>query len=125
MNKELKANAEDSKALEFKAFLLNDLGRNQEALEVFNAILAGDEEQPYILMGKGCALLGLGRYEESLPCFEDALKRNPQLKEVEVYKGMALYLSGRVDEAMDLEAFKTEFATKFKGEMEKLSKGKS
>ncbi|MDI6852564.1 MAG: MBL fold metallo-hydrolase [Deltaproteobacteria bacterium] len=125
VNKELKANAEDSKALEFKAFLLNDLGRNQEALEVFNAILAGDEEQPYILMGKGCALLGLGRYEESLPCFEDALKRNPQLKEVEVYKGMALYLSGRVDEAMDLEAFKTEFATKFKGEMEKLSKGKS
>ena len=125
VNKELKEHADDPKALEFKAFLLNDLGRNQEALEVFDEILTQQSDQPYILMGKGCALMGLAKYEESLPCFDTVLKLNPQLREAEVYKGMALYLAGRVDEAMDLEAFRTEFASKFKAEMEKLDREKT
>ncbi len=125
VNKELKENAGDPKALEFKAFLLNDLGRNQEALEVFNEILADKGDQPYILMGKGCALMGLAHYEESLPCFEAVLKMRPDLKEAEVYKGMALYLSGRVDEAMDLEAFRAEFSSRMKTEMAKIGQTKS
>jgi glyoxylase-like metal-dependent hydrolase (beta-lactamase superfamily II) len=125
VNKELKDNAGDPKALEFKAFLLNDLGRNQEALEVFDAILAGGGEQPYIVMGKGCALMGLAKYEESLACFDAVLKAKPDLREAQVYKGMALYLSGRVDEAMDLEAFREEFASKLKVEMDKLGKEKA
>jgi len=125
VNKELKKHADDPKALEFKAFLLNDLGRNQEALEVFDEILAQQRDQPYLLMGKGCALMGLAKYEESLPCFDTVLQLNPQLREAEVYKGMALYLAGRVDEAMDLEAFRTEFSSRIKAEMEKLDRGKA
>jgi hypothetical protein len=124
VNKELKEQTDDLKALEFKAFLLNDLGRNQEALEVFDTILASGGEQPYIIMGKGCALMGLAKYEESLPCFEAVLAGNPDLKEAEVYKGMALYLTGRVDEAMDLEAFRAEFSSRIKAELEKLEKTK-
>lgn len=125
VNKEIEKSDADPKALEFKAFLLNDLGRNQEALEVFNAILTGGGEQPFILMGKGCALMGLARYEDSLPCFDAVLQAKPDLKEAEVYKGMALYLTGRVDEAMDLEAFQAEFASRIKVEMEKIRKDKS
>jgi tetratricopeptide (TPR) repeat protein len=124
LNKELKEHADNPRALEFKGFLLNDLGRNQEALEVFNEILAQKRDQPYLLMGKGCALMGLGQYEESLPCFDDVLRLNPQLREAEVYKGMALYLVGRVDEAMDLEAFRTEFSSRIKEEMEKKERQK-
>lgn len=125
VNKELKEHPDDQKSLEFKAFLLNDLGRNQEALEVFDAILARGGEQPYVAMGKGCALMGLAQYEESLACFDAALKVHPDLKEAEVYKGMALYLTGRVDEAMDLEAFRSEFSSRIKKEMENLEKGRS
>jgi glyoxylase-like metal-dependent hydrolase (beta-lactamase superfamily II) len=124
VNKEMEKSDADPKAQEFKAFLLNDLGRNQEALAVFDAMLAGGGEQPYILMGKGCALLGLARYEESLPCFDAVLKAKPDLKEAEVYKGMALYLSGRVDEAMDLPSFRGEFSSRIKAEMEKVKRTK-
>ncbi len=121
VNKELKANADNLKALEFKGFLLNDLGRNAEALEVFEQILASRSE-PYILMGKGLALLGLGRYEASILVLDKALGLNPGLKEAEIYKGMALYLAGRVEEAMDLEAFRSEFSARMKQELEKMSK---
>jgi tetratricopeptide (TPR) repeat protein len=76
-------------------------------------------------MGKGCALMGLAKYEESLACFDAVLKAKPDLREAQVYKGMALYLSGRVDEAMDLEAFREEFASKLKVEMDKLGKEKA
>jgi hydroxyacylglutathione hydrolase len=125
VNKELKENPENPEAMEFKAFLLNDLGRNREALEVFDTILASGGEQPYIVMGKGCALMGLAQYEESLPCFDAVLKAKPDLKEAEVYKGMALYLSGRVDEAMDIEAFQAEFSSRIKAEMEKIEQAKA
>lgn len=124
VNKELKESPDNPKAMEFKAFLLNDLGRNAEALEIFEQILASRPDEPYILMGKGLALMGMGRYEESVPVLDKALRCNPNLKEAEIYKGMALYLAGRVDEAMDLEAFRSEFSAKMRQEIEKIATGK-
>lgn len=125
VNKELKEHPEDLQALEFKAFLLNDLGRIEEALTWFDRLLSQNPEHPPALMGKGAALLGLGRYEESLPLFDDILKVQPQNKEAQVSKGMALYLAGRPEEALDIEAFRTEFTRRMKDEMERLAQQKT
>lgn len=119
--KALAEDPENMKALEFKAFLLNDLGRGAEALEVFDQLLAQQGKNLYWLMGKGTALMGLGRYEESLEYFDRALQLDPQSKEALIHKGMALYLAGRPDEAMDIEVFRTEFTGRFKEELLKSS----
>ncbi len=124
IDKALAKSGEDMEALEFKAFLLNDLGRAPEALEVFDQILAKKPDEVKIFLGKGCSLMGLGRYEESLSLFDEALKRHPQSSETQIYKGMALYLAGRLDEAMDLPAFQQEFASRLKTELEKLAQEK-
>ncbi len=109
-DKELADNPENLRALEFKAFSLNDLGRSGEALEVFDKILAQDHHHFYALMGKGTALMGLGQHEESLEYFDKALQLNPNSKEAMIYKGMALYLSGKSEEAMSIEPFRKEFS---------------
>jgi tetratricopeptide (TPR) repeat protein len=112
---------EHLEALEFKAMLLNDLGRPQEALESFDQVLAKNPGKGEVLLGKGCSLMGLGRYEESLALFNEALQQQPQSPEAQIYKGMALYLAGRLEEAMELPAFRQEFASRLKSELEKLS----
>jgi hydroxyacylglutathione hydrolase len=124
VNKELAQESESAEALEFKAFLLNDLGRVEEALEVFDQVLTQQPDRVEVLMGKGTALLGMGRYDESLALFSEALGRQPQLPEAQIYKGMALYLSGRVEEALELPAFQQEFASRLKEELEKLAQDK-
>ncbi len=120
-NKELAENPENLRALEYKAFCLNDLGRSHEALEVFDKILVKKNDHFYALMGKGTALLGLGQYEESLGFFDQALKNDPHNQEALVYKGMALYLAGRPEEAMEIDIFRQEFTGRMKQELLKKS----
>jgi len=124
INKGLAEAGENIEVLEFKAFLLNDLGRAQEALEAFDQVLAKKPGDMQVFLGKGCTLMGLGRYEESLSFFDEALKRQPQSPEAQIYRGMALYLAGRLEEAMELPAFRQEFASRLKTELEKLSQEK-
>ncbi|MEW6386664.1 MAG: MBL fold metallo-hydrolase [Thermodesulfobacteriota bacterium] len=121
-DKALAAKPENLRALQIKAMCLTDLGRGEEAIEVIDKILAQEKNNPYAITAKGHALLGLGKYADSLEYFDKALEINPGLPEAQVYKGMALYLAGRYDEAMDIEAFRTEFADKFKAELEKMEK---
>ena len=101
-----------------KAYCLTDMGRNQESIEILDKILGKQRKNPHALLGKGHALLGMQQYEESLPYFDEVLNINPDIKEAHIYKGMALYFLGKYDEAMDIEIFKTEFAEKFKDELD-------
>ncbi|MGB7631678.1 MAG: tetratricopeptide repeat protein, partial [Candidatus Deferrimicrobium sp.] len=118
--KELACNPENLKALQLKAFSLNDLGRFQEALESLDRLeelrlqIKGDL---FVLLGKGYALMGLGRYEESVKYFDEALQVTPGMKDALIYKGMALYLAGNYDAAMEIESFRTEFVGRFKEEL--------
>lgn len=120
-NKELAENPENLRALEFKAFCLNDLGRSHEALEVFDKILSQQSDHFHALMGKGTALMGLGQHEESQKYFDKALTIKPADKEALVYKGMALYLAGRPEEALEIEPFRQEFTGRLKQELLKKS----
>ncbi len=109
-NKALAGDPTNLQALELKASCLNDLGRYQEALEVLDHTLEQKQDSVFSLTSKGFALMGLGRYAESLEWFDAALKIDPNMHEALIYKGVALCLSGHYDEAMNIQAFKTEFA---------------
>jgi tetratricopeptide (TPR) repeat protein len=121
-DKELALRPENLEALQLKAFALNDMGRCDESIAVLDGILARQADNVYALSAKGHALLGLGKYAESLPYFDEALAKNPEIKETQVFKGMALYFLGKYDEAMEIEAFKTEFVSRFKNEIDKAKK---
>jgi glyoxylase-like metal-dependent hydrolase (beta-lactamase superfamily II) len=113
-DKWLESGPEDLTALELKGMCLNDLGRHEEAGQIFDRILAREGQRVPALVGKGYALMGQDRYAESLSYFDAALQLEPRLREAHVYKGLALYLSGRADEAMDVEVFREEFAQRIK-----------
>lgn len=116
-HKELYESPENFQALEMKAFLLTDLGRNAEAVIIFDSILQRDPRHFHALLGKGNALLGQGQYATSLELFDQALAINPKDQEAQLKKGLALYLGGRLDEALDIEIFQTEFARRVKQEL--------
>jgi glyoxylase-like metal-dependent hydrolase (beta-lactamase superfamily II) len=118
-DKELAIRPENVSAMQLKAFALNDMGRCEESIEILDQILKKQADNVYALTAKGHALLGLQKFDESLPFFDDALTINPDIKEAQVFKGMALTFLGRHDEAMKIDAFKTEFAARFKDEIEK------
>jgi glyoxylase-like metal-dependent hydrolase (beta-lactamase superfamily II) len=118
-DKELALRPGNVSAMQFKALALNDMGRCEESIEILDQILAEQGDNAHALSAKGHALLGLQKYEESLSCFDDALAINPEIKEAQVFKGMALTFLGKHEEAMKIEAFKTEFAARFKTEIDK------
>ena len=55
-----------------------DLGRNDEAIESFDKILAPQPDHFHALLGKGSALMGLGDFQGSLEYFDRALLINPR-----------------------------------------------
>jgi len=118
-DKELALRPGNVSAMQFKALTLNDMGRCEEAIEILDQILAEQGDNAHAMAAKGHALLGMQKYEESLPYFDDALALNPDIEEARVFKGMALTFLGRHDEAMEIEAFKTAFAERFKHEADK------
>ena len=118
-DKELALRPGNVSAMQFKALTLNDMGRCEEAIEILDQILEQQGDNAHALAAKGHALLGLIKYEESLPYFDDALALNPDIEEAQVFKGMALTFLGRHEEALKIEAFRTEFAERFKTEIDK------
>jgi glyoxylase-like metal-dependent hydrolase (beta-lactamase superfamily II) len=118
-DKELALRPGKISAMQLKAFALNDMGRCEEAIDILDQILGQKKDDVHALAAKGHALLGLKKYEESLTYFDDALAINPEIKEARVFKGMALTFLDRHEEAMEIEAFKTAFAERFKDEIDK------
>ena len=123
-DKELAIRPGNVSALQLKALALNDMGRCDESIVILDQILEKQADNVYAITAKGHALLGLQKYNESLPYFDDALAINPEIKEAQVFKGMALTFLGKHDEAMEIDAFRTEFAARFKDEIDKRQKQK-
>jgi hydroxyacylglutathione hydrolase len=118
-HKVLAEKPDDSRALENKAFLLKDLGRDAEAVEIFDQVLAKKPDHFYALIGKGMALMAQENFVPALEVFEQALLLQPGNKEILINKGLALYLSGRQEEALEIEPFQEAFADKIKEELSK------
>jgi hydroxyacylglutathione hydrolase len=117
--KTLAEKPDDPRALETKAFLLKDLGRDAEAVEIFDQLLAQKPDHFYVLIGKGMALMAQEKFADALKVLDQALLLQPGNKEILVNKGLAMYLSGRQEEAMEIAAFQEAFADKIKEELSK------
>jgi hydroxyacylglutathione hydrolase len=118
-HKVLAENPDDSRALENKAFLLKDLGRDAEAVGIFDQVLAKKPDHFYALIGKGMALMAQEKFGDALEVLDQALLLQPDNREILINKGLALYLVGRQEEAMEIEPFQEAFADKIKEELSK------
>jgi len=115
----LKEEPNSLKALELKASCLSDMGKFEEAYEIFDTLSKEIGSYTFANMGKGYSLLGMGKYKEAITYFNKVLKKDPSHKMAKVYKGIALYLSGKEEEALQIDEFKEEFVARFIKEMDK------
>ncbi len=109
----LKDDENNPSLLQFKASLLNDMGRFDEALRIFDDLLGSSPKNPFLLLGKAVSLMGLGNIGESKRILEELRKNYPSVRDIDVYYGIALVLEGKPEEAMKIEGFKMEFAKAF------------
>jgi tetratricopeptide (TPR) repeat protein len=93
------------------------LGRDAEAVAVFDQVLAQKPDHFYALIGKGMAFMAQEKFIEALGVIEQTLAMQPDNKELLINKGLALYLSGRQDEALEIEPFQEAFANQIKEEL--------
>jgi len=74
VERQLRIDPDDSRALYLGATALLDLGEHDKGLAMVERSLAIDPEDPYIVYGGACFYARLGRMEESLQCFERAVE---------------------------------------------------
>ena len=67
-----------------------DLDMMPEALEMFDAVLAKEPENPGAAFSKGLTLLKMSRFKEAVDCFDLALRVVPDFKEAANAKALAL-----------------------------------
>jgi tetratricopeptide (TPR) repeat protein len=79
---------------------LLDAGRNLEALELFDAILAEDESNSDAWILRGISLDNLGRYEDAIASYDRAISINPDDHEIWYNQGILLHKLGRYEESI-------------------------
>jgi len=74
VERHLRLNPGDSRALYLGATALLDLGEHDRGIEMVQRSLAIDPEDPYIVYGGACFYAQAGRLEEAIRCFERAVE---------------------------------------------------
>jgi pentatricopeptide repeat protein len=74
VERHLRSQPGDSRALYLGATALLDLGEHDRGIEMVQRSLAIDPEDPYIVYGGACFYAQAGRFEEALRCFERAVE---------------------------------------------------
>ena len=92
----------DPESLYQEAINLINLGKYQEAIELFDKILEIVPEHENSLNNKGAALLKLEKFEEAIEFFDDILQIYPKNEDVMNNMGIALIELERYEEAIDL-----------------------
>jgi tetratricopeptide (TPR) repeat protein/transglutaminase-like putative cysteine protease len=95
-----KARGKEDEDLRLRAKVLADLGREEEALLVFDEVLALDPDAPEAWMARSDMHYRSGRYDLALLDAEQALRLQPLSIEAQLYKINALDEAGRTDEAL-------------------------
>ena len=72
----------------------------QEAVEIFDRVIAMNSQIPEAWNNKGVALFQMGQTEESIKCYETSLSIDPDNLEAMRNMGFALRCLGRMEEAL-------------------------
>jgi tetratricopeptide (TPR) repeat protein len=72
----------------------------EEAVEIFDSILAANPKLPEAWNNKGVALFHLGKVEEALQCYDESLAQNPENLDALRNKGFVLKTAQRLEEAL-------------------------
>jgi tetratricopeptide (TPR) repeat protein len=72
----------------------------EEALEIFERVLAMDQEIPEVWNNQGVALYGLGRLEEAMQSYDRCLAIDPENLDAMRNKGFVLRNQKRLEEAL-------------------------
>ncbi|GAB1510963.1 tetratricopeptide repeat protein [Actinophytocola sp. KF-1] len=83
-----------------KASVLVGLGRLDEAVAAYDAVIAVDPNYPDYYLDRGNALHRLGRDDEALADYETAIRLGPPFPEAEYNRAEILQERGEVDEAL-------------------------
>ena len=74
----------------------------EEALEIFERVLAMNQEIPEVWNNQGVALYGLGRLEEALQSYDRCLALDPENLDALRNKGFLLRNQRRLEEALQV-----------------------
>jgi len=85
-----------------KGGALGDLGRHDEALEMFDKAIEINPQFDKAYYNKGLALGNLGRCEEAIEMFDKTIEINPQDAKAYYNKGVILGKLGRHEEAIEM-----------------------
>ena len=94
--------ANDSDALNNKGLAFVKLGRTDEAIQLFDKVLAMDANDSDALNNKGLAFVKLGRTDEAIQLFDKVLAMDANDSDALNNKGLAFVKLGRTDEAIQL-----------------------
>jgi tetratricopeptide (TPR) repeat protein len=90
----------DPELLFFRGLALRRMGRNDEALAVYEAALLRAPEHPDLLGNYGNALKDAGRSKEALACYERALRQAPGLAWLHINRANLLAETGSSEGAV-------------------------
>ncbi|MFA6373859.1 MAG: tetratricopeptide repeat protein [Methanothrix sp.] len=104
INHSLELDPKSSSKWHFKATILSELGRNDEAIETFDEVLKQNPENADAWLRKAGLLVEIKRYNESLEAYDKAIELISENNAEDLAlnwlsKGWALNKTGRTDEA--------------------------
>jgi tetratricopeptide (TPR) repeat protein len=102
IDRAVKCNKFDDVALTMKGEYFKEIGRNDEALSLFDQAFGLNPNNSIPLNAKGELLVRLGRYDEALSLFDQSRQVNPNDEVCLTAKGELLVRLGRYDEALSL-----------------------
>lgn len=85
-----------------KALTLLSLGRNEDALKLFEIVLKSNENFSPALFGKGVALYGLLIYSESIITLEKFIERNPKSIHAYIYLSQIFFENSVMRKALEI-----------------------
>jgi tetratricopeptide (TPR) repeat protein len=88
-----------------KGITFSQQGKQKEAIECFDKILAVDPNDSIVLCNKAIAVFKMRNYSKSIELYRQSIKLNPHDPTTWFNMGMPLALLGRINEA--LQAFET------------------
>jgi len=82
-------------------FTYFQLGRDEEALDTYNAALGIDPKFYPAYLNKGYLLVEVGNYDAALEAFQECVKINPTDYRAHLNQGIAFYHLGMYEQALD------------------------